>query len=148
MGQRRALDSSPSLSRPWLYKCTIETQLRSFYFKMFYNAIALNSLLYKIGRRDSPLCYFCQELPETLTHIFCKSTEVARMGKKLADYIDNMTKETTLNFEFAHILGIDIGGRLDVCIFLKTPVPQMLYYSRGRIKYTGFPLFCKNETEN
>ena len=31
------------------YKCTIETQLRSFYFKLFYRAIAFNDFLYKIG---------------------------------------------------------------------------------------------------
>ena len=98
------------------FKCTIETQLRSFYFKMFHNAIALNSFLYKIGRRDSPLCYFCQELPETLIHIFCKCTVIAPMWKKLSNYIDNKTKETTLYFEFAHIFGIDIGGRHGVCI--------------------------------
>ena len=62
------------------------------------------------------MCYFCQELPETLIHIFCKCTVVAPLWKKLEDYIDNMTKETTLYSEFAFIFGIDFGGRHDVCI--------------------------------
>ena len=98
------------------FKCTIETQLRSFYFKVFHNAIALNSFLYKIGRRDSPLCYFCQELPETLIHIFCKCRVVAPMWRKLSEYIDRMTKETTLYPDISYIFGFDIGGRHDLCI--------------------------------
>ena len=32
------------------FKCTIETQLKSFYFKLFHNAIALNSFLFKIKK--------------------------------------------------------------------------------------------------
>ena len=98
------------------FKCTIETQLRSFYFKVFHNAIGLNSFLYKIGRSESPLCYFCQELPETLIHVFCKCTVVAPMWKKLSEYIDDKLNETTVYPDFAYMFGIDLGTRHDLCI--------------------------------
>ena len=46
------------------FTCTIETQLRSFYFKLFHRAICTNQFLHKIGRADNPNCYFCSSLPE------------------------------------------------------------------------------------
>ena len=63
------------------FKCTIETQLRSFYFKVFHNAIGVNSFLYKIGRGDSPICNFCSEYPETLDHLFCHCRKVLHSGR-------------------------------------------------------------------
>jgi hypothetical protein len=52
------------------FSCTIETQLRAFYFKVFYRAIAFNNCLHKIGRKDSPLCSLCNRYPETTLHVF------------------------------------------------------------------------------
>ena len=44
------------------FSCSIETQLRSFYFKIFHKAICTNKFLHKIGRNDSPLCHFCKKM--------------------------------------------------------------------------------------
>ena len=41
------------------FKSTIITRIRSFYFKLFHRAIALNDFLCKIKRKDSPDCAFC-----------------------------------------------------------------------------------------
>ena len=51
------------------FKCTISTRIRSFYFKLFHRAIGLNDFLYKIKRKDSPNCSFCNTDPETYIHI-------------------------------------------------------------------------------
>ena len=40
------------------FKCSIDTRLKSFYFKI------------KINRKDSPNCSFCDNFPETMTHTF------------------------------------------------------------------------------
>ena len=40
------------------FKCTIETQLKSFYFKLFHNAIAVKSFLFKIYRVSLPCAFF------------------------------------------------------------------------------------------
>ena len=53
------------------FKCTIDTRLRSFYFKLFHRAIAFNNFLFKINRKDSPNCSFCDKFPEASVHIFC-----------------------------------------------------------------------------
>ena len=67
--------------------CTIDTRLRSFYFKIFHNAIAFNSFLFKIKRRDSPNCNFCNILPETIVHILCDCKIVSPIWKKIVDCI-------------------------------------------------------------
>ena len=54
------------------FRCSIETQLRSFYFKVFHKAICTNRFLHKIDRNDSPLCHFCKLKEETLIHLFCE----------------------------------------------------------------------------
>ena len=41
--------------------CTIDTKLRSFYFKIFHKAIALNDFPYKIKRKESPNCSLCDK---------------------------------------------------------------------------------------
>ena len=69
------------------FRCTIETQLRSFYFKIFHNVIGVNAFLFKIRKRDSPNCYFCSEEPETLDHLFCNCTKVVPLWENLVDKI-------------------------------------------------------------
>ena len=41
--------------------CTLDTKLRSFYFKVFHKAIAVNEFLFKIKRKDSPKCTLCEK---------------------------------------------------------------------------------------
>ena len=44
------------------FKCSITSKLRSFYF--------INDFLFKINRKNSPNCAFCDKVPETTSHIF------------------------------------------------------------------------------
>ena len=89
------------------FKCTIETQLRSFYFKLFYKAIAFNSFLYKIGRKDSPLCFFCNESPETVVHVFCECDKIKPIWKDLLALINDKLHEN-YNFDgFNMMFGIE-----------------------------------------
>ena len=59
------------------YFCTIDTKLRSFYFKIFHRAIALNDFLFKIKRKESPNCTLCNKKEETMVHLFCDCEKVA-----------------------------------------------------------------------
>ena len=65
------------------FKCTIETRLRSFYFKIFYRAIAFRDFLFKIKRIESPECCFYQKVPETIILIFCNVILSSLFGWKL-----------------------------------------------------------------
>ena len=83
------------------FKCTIETQLRSFYFKLFHKAICTNQFLHRIGRTDSPNCYFCNNSPETILHLFCECEKVSPLWDELCSLINNVSGEsfTFSNFE-------------------------------------------------
>ena len=102
------------------FKCTVDTKLWSFYFKLFHNAIALNAFLFKIHRHDSPLCYFCDSFPETLKHIFCECTIILPIWQKLVDYIDEKVYPcktvSTAYSDSNYIFGVDKGNRHDKCI--------------------------------
>ena len=67
---------------------TIETQIRAFYFKIFHRAICTSQFLQKIGRTDSPLCYFCQKSIESYIHIFFECDKVRPLWDNLSTFID------------------------------------------------------------
>ena len=83
--------------------CTIETKLRSFYFKNFHKAIALNDFLHKIKRRDSPNCSLCNKKEETMVHLFCDCEKVSPIWLDLLDTISqknaNFAVQNVSNFE-------------------------------------------------
>ena len=57
----------------WLaFKCTKETKLKEFQFKLLHRRIATNDQLYKIGLKQSDLCTFCGEETENQTHLFLR----------------------------------------------------------------------------
>ena len=64
---------------------SIDTRLRSFYFKIFHKALAFNDfLLFKINCRNSPSCDFCDKFPESVIHIFVKVTLLDPFGKSFS----------------------------------------------------------------
>ena len=51
-------------------RVTINTNLRIFQYKLLHNVLYLNKMLYKFGKKLSPLCSFCMEEPESPIHLF------------------------------------------------------------------------------
>ena len=52
-------------------------------FKIFHKAIAFNDFLFKINRRNSPNCNFCDKFPESIIHIFCECDFVRPIWEEL-----------------------------------------------------------------
>ena len=98
------------------FKCTIETQLRSFYLKMFHQAICTNQFLHKIGRNDSPYCYFCKKFPETLFHLFCECEKVTPLWDDLRFLINNISGESFDFSNFEKMFGLTDSSEHDCCI--------------------------------
>ena len=69
------------------FRCTIDSKLRSFYFKVFHRCIALNDFLFKIRRKDSPNCTFCNKREETIIHILCECDKVTPIWQYLLSVI-------------------------------------------------------------
>ena len=66
-----------------IFFCTVDTKLRSFYFKLFHKAIALNDFLFRIKRKDSPNCTLCEKEEESMTHLFCECEKVTPIWQEL-----------------------------------------------------------------
>ena len=88
------------------FLCTIDTKLRSFYFKIFHKAIALNNFLYKIKRKDSPNCSFCNKENETMVHLFCECELVTPLWQDLLDIIIQRNKSAITVTNFEKLFGI------------------------------------------
>ena len=48
-----------------------DVKIQYFQFRFLHRIIGTNTFLFRIGRRDSPLCTFCEIENETLDHLFC-----------------------------------------------------------------------------
>ena len=64
-----------------------DSRLRSFYFKVFHNANAFENFLFRIKRKDSPNCVYCNNFPETITHFFCDCDIAKPIWKDLVELI-------------------------------------------------------------
>ena len=89
------------------FKSTIITRIRSFYFKLFHRAIALNYFLFKIKRKDSPNCAFCNTTPETYIHLFVECPVVKPVWEKTIKVIVEKTKQAWNPTVFEKMFGFD-----------------------------------------
>ena len=77
-----------------------------FYFKIFHKPIALSKFLCKIVRKDTPMCAFCHNAPETIIHIFCDCEKVQPIWDGLISLIrDKFDPDCNLN-KFDRLFGI------------------------------------------
>ena len=65
-----------------MYYCSIETKLRSFYFKYFHRLVPANKFLCKIKKRDNDICAFCNE-PDSIPHLFLKCKTVVTLWSNI-----------------------------------------------------------------
>ena len=98
------------------FSCTIETQIRSFYFKLFHNAIGTNAFLYKIKKVDSPNCFFCSQSPESLVHLFCNCPNITSLWQNLLSYISRKTGCCDYVTTFEKMFGVCYDSAHKKCI--------------------------------
>ena len=116
------------------FTCTIDTKLRSFYFKIFHKTIALNEFLYKIKRKDSPNCSFCDKVEETSIHLFCECEKVTPIWEFLQGIL---VQKYDSNFNFTHFIKL-FGVSSD----------KFVTYLILLVKYFIFISKFKNNTPN
>ena len=89
------------------FKSTIITRVRSFYFKLFHRAIALNNFLYKIKRKDAPDCVFCSSVPETYIHLFVECPVVKTIWDQMINFISKKTNQVMNPTVFEKMFGYE-----------------------------------------
>ena len=76
------------------FKCTKETKLREFQFKLLHRRIATNDYLHKIGLEQSDLCTFCGEETENLTHLFLRCKYSKSFWEEFSQWLAHNTSNT------------------------------------------------------
>ena len=89
-----------------IFFSTIDTKLRSFYFKIFHRAIALNDFLFKIKRKESHNCTLCDKKEETMVHLFCDCEKVAPIWHDLLVTISQKCNSIIIVTNFEKLFGI------------------------------------------
>ena len=116
------------------FSCTIETKLRSFYFKLFHKAIALNDFLHKIKRKDSPNCTFCDKHEETVVHLFCDCEKVMPIWEFLLQILQQKYDANYIFTHFYKLFGV--------------PSDKFVTYLILLVKYYIYTCKYKNELPN
>ena len=60
-----------------------------FISKFSHKAIAFNDFLFKINRKDFPICDFCKKFSESIIHVFCECEHVDPIWKNLVKIIQD-----------------------------------------------------------
>ena len=129
------------------FKCSIDTRLRSFYFKIFHKAIAFNDFLFKINRKDSPNCAFCDEVPESIIHIFCECDFVRPIWEELLKIIKDKHDIDFSASNFDKIFGV-LNDKFLTYLFLclKYHIYSCKFQNKSP-SFSGFKIFVKNNRE-
>ena len=74
------------------YKCTTDTKLRWFQFRLIHRILGVNSFLLKINKVDSGLCSFCNLEEETIIHLFCGCPITLLFWNNVAQWLREISK--------------------------------------------------------
>ena len=69
------------------FKTTTDTAIIWLQYKVLYNILGTRNLLNKMKIKDSNLCVFCKQFPETIKHLFCECLEICELWKNLENWI-------------------------------------------------------------
>ena len=129
------------------FRCSIDTRLRSFYFKLFHNAIALNAFLYKIKRKDSPNCIFCNKEEETMVHIFCECEKIAPIWHDLLSLIHQKYDSNLILTNFTKFFGIPSNTFLSYLFLLLKYFIYVCKFKSITPNFIAFKSFVKTQKE-
>lgn len=129
------------------FACTIDTKLRSFYFKIFHKAIALNAFLCKIKRKDSPNCVFCDKYDETIVHLFCECEKVTPLWEALLDLLQQKHDPNFNLTKFEKLFGVPSDKFITYLILLVKYYIHICKFKNDLPNITAFKTFVKKQKE-
>ena len=131
------------------FKCSIDSRIRSFYFKLFHKAISLNDFLHKIKRKDSPNCTFCHSLSETIIHVFIDCDIVKIIWNEIVLEISRHTKKVFNPSPFEKIFGVKDDKFITYIFLIFKYYIYLCKFKNNIPSFQGFKVYLKSckETE-
>ena len=127
--------------------CTIDSKLRSFYFKIVHKTIALNDFLHKIKRRDSPICSLCDKENETMVHLFCECDKVTPIWIDMLDVISQKCGKSVNVTNFEKMFGICSDKFLSYLFLLLKYYIYTCKFKGNLPNFIAFKCFVKKQRE-
>ena len=69
-------------------KATLDSNIRSFQYKILNNVLYLNKKLFLFGKVSSPLCSFCKQDDETILHLFYECNFTKELWNRLNEFFN------------------------------------------------------------
>ena len=86
-------------------KIPMEVRLGWFQFRVIHRIISTNAFLYKIGIAESPLCTFCRDAAETISHLFVECRIVNTCIREVFTWLGDIMNKTLIVSDVDIILG-------------------------------------------
>ena len=115
-----------------------DTKIRTFQYKLLFNILPCNLYLFRIGRRTSYKCHYCEKT-DNITHYFYECKGTRNFWSSFNNWWNNMNNENmTITMEIA-LLGVVNQGlgadKINVCLQLAR---WYIYTEKLNIKDTFF----------
>ena len=102
------LQNEEQLNWSYLYslpfKCRINARTKYFQYQILHRSLITNRKLHQFSLIPSDKCNFCGEV-ETITHLLYECPEVKKLWDQIIKWINNSTREKTLNDKCSILLG-------------------------------------------
>lgn len=129
------------------FLCSIDTKLRSFYFKIFHEAIALNDFLFKIKRKESSKCSLCDNEEESIIHLFCECEKVIPLWQDLLTIVSKDLKNPLNITNFEKIFGISSDKFVTYLFLLLKFYIHTCKFNNSLPNFVAFKSFVKKRKE-
>lgn len=113
-------------------KCTLNSKLREFQFKLLHEIIYTNYELWRFGLAPSKLCSFCKQTQESYRHLFYECDKVKLLWKSVGNYL-NLPTLRELSWEEI-LFGVDKGkgGKTYLLNHIILLMKYMIHQSRKK----------------
>ena len=110
-----------------IYKITNVPKLRSFQYRLLHCAIVTNVHLFKWKIKNTPLCSFCHEEDENISHLFYNCPEVMKIWKEVPN-ICSLFTDHPISVTIKNVMLNSIASKpSNVANFLCLTTKQYIY---------------------
>ena len=127
-------------------KISIDSYSRIFQFKCQHNILFLNNALFRMGLTDTPLCSYCQEVNESLHHLFLDCVISKKLWSDIKIFFSNNIAIPDLTLQSA-LFGFLGRSNDNFCLNHILLIYKLCLYRFRNKKVPNLQLFIKNLRE-
>ena len=112
-----------------IYKSTVSVKVRNFEYRFQIRDILTNVRLQKMKIKDSDLCTFCVNGPETVLHLYWDCHYSRRLWERLKDWLEDIYNMTGNNIPRYYLLGItNTNKQVPIFVYFMSILTKMFIH--------------------